>query len=545
MHIRNLLSHQESQPGIGRKQRPKPVPMKSICRFAGIAMLAFASINASAADHVWTPLSNTGAPTARQEFSTVWTGTEMIVWGGRVGLIPVNTGGRYNPTTNTWSTISTTGAPIARSHQSAVWTGQRMIVWGGANDTVQYGDGASYDPTTDTWTPLASTNAPGARGDHRAVWTGDKMIVWGGYDGGYLNSGAIYNPVNDTWSPVTLTNAPAARAGGICAVWTGTEMVVFGGGNGSIYLNTGGRYNPVTNSWAATSTTNAPQGKGIFNGAVWTGSEMIVWAGSTTGGPKVNTGSRYNPSTDIWTTMSDTNAPAARDFHAVAWTGAELIVWSGAPDNGTNYGGAPIYTGGLYNPTTDTWLATPDTNTPIARRYATAVWTGTSAIFWGGSDNSQYYGDTFSLAADGDNDGVADIYETGTGIYVSPTNTGTSPTLADTDSDGLSDGTEIYQYSSNPNLADTDSDGFADGFEVVTGFSPTLATSTPEALSTMLPAVEFRFNAANGISYRIESSTDLTIWSTIENTITGTGVPVIRFYTTDGITRRFYRARRN
>ena len=191
------------------------------------------------------------------------------------------------------------------------------------------------------------------------------------------------------------------------------------------------------------------------------------------------------------------------------------------------------------------WLSTPDANTPIARRFATAVWTGAAAIFWGGSDGSQHYGDTFSLSADGDNDGVGDIYETGTNIYVSPTNTGTSPTLADTDGDGLSDGTEIYEHGSNPNIKDTDADGFEDGFEVVTGFNPTLASSTPEALSVMLPAVEFRFNAANGISYRIESSTDLTDWSTIEPTITGAGVPVIRFYTTDGITRKFYRARRN
>lgn len=142
---------------------------------------------------------------------------------------------------------------------------------------------------------------------------------------------------------------------------------------------------------------------------------------------------------------------------------------------------------------------------------------------------------------DTDSDGLRDRFETGTGVYVSATNTGSSPTVADTDGDGLNDGSEVTQYSSNPNIKDTDSDGF----EVFTGFNPTLSTSTPEALSAMFPAVEFRFNAANGISYRIESSTDLTTWGTIENTITGAGVPVIRFYTTDGIVRRFYRARRN
>ena len=46
--------------------------------------------------------------------------------------------------------------------------------------------------------------------------------------------------------------------------------------------------------------------------AVWTGSEMIVWGGSN-GSSYFNTGGRYNPSTDSWIATSTTNAPAARD----------------------------------------------------------------------------------------------------------------------------------------------------------------------------------------------------------------------------------------
>ena len=71
-------------------------------------------------------------------------------------------------------------------------------------------------------------------------------------------------------------------------------------------------------------------------------------------------------------------------------------------------------------------------------------------------------------------------YETGTGVYVSPDDTGTSPTNGDTDGDGLSDREEVNRYHSNPNVKDTDGDGFEDGFEVTTGFDPSSATSTPE-----------------------------------------------------------------
>jgi hypothetical protein len=61
----------------------------------------------------------------------------MIVWGGRVfdgsSTHVSNTGGRYNPGTNSWTTTSTTGAPTARERHTAVWTGSQMIVWGGTD----------------------------------------------------------------------------------------------------------------------------------------------------------------------------------------------------------------------------------------------------------------------------------------------------------------------------------------------------------------------------------------------------------------------------
>ena len=48
--------------------------------------------------------------------------------------------------------------------------------------------GGRYNPSTDSWTATSTTNAPAARYDHTAVWTGSEMIVWGGYDNaiGYL-----------------------------------------------------------------------------------------------------------------------------------------------------------------------------------------------------------------------------------------------------------------------------------------------------------------------------------------------------------------------
>ncbi len=93
----------------------------------------------------WTATSTTGAPSARDVHTAVWTGSEMIVWGGySIGL--VNSGGRYNPLTNTWTATTTTGAPSGRFYYTAVWTGSQMIVWGGWDGINFFNTGSRYSP---------------------------------------------------------------------------------------------------------------------------------------------------------------------------------------------------------------------------------------------------------------------------------------------------------------------------------------------------------------------------------------------------------------
>src|SRR4029079_18734721 len=62
----------------------------------------------------WTPTNLTGAPDARVSHTAVWTGSEMIVWGGSDENLEINTGGRYNPSTDSWTATSTTNAPEPR-----------------------------------------------------------------------------------------------------------------------------------------------------------------------------------------------------------------------------------------------------------------------------------------------------------------------------------------------------------------------------------------------------------------------------------------------
>jgi hypothetical protein len=69
-----------------------------------------------------------GAPTIRFAHTAVWTGSEMIIWGGYNGSSYLNDGGGYNPVANSWASLSTVGAPAARWGHTAVWTGREMTV---------------------------------------------------------------------------------------------------------------------------------------------------------------------------------------------------------------------------------------------------------------------------------------------------------------------------------------------------------------------------------------------------------------------------------
>ena len=138
------------------------------------------------AGNSWSAVSTAAAPAARHHHTMVWTGSEMIVWGGTsdfLGRFSTNTGGRYNPAGNSWSAVSTAGAPAARQFHTAVWTGSEMIVWGGRSqrDTGgSFNDGARYNPAGNNWTAVSTIGAPTARAWHTAVWTGREMIVRGG-----------------------------------------------------------------------------------------------------------------------------------------------------------------------------------------------------------------------------------------------------------------------------------------------------------------------------------------------------------------------------
>lgn len=97
----------------------------------------------------WFSMSSDQAPSPRNGHTMVWvpdatpTGSgRLLVWGGA----ELGDGRVYDFLPDIWLNLSPAGAPSGRSGHSAVWTGTEMIVWGGYSSDGALGDGARYSP---------------------------------------------------------------------------------------------------------------------------------------------------------------------------------------------------------------------------------------------------------------------------------------------------------------------------------------------------------------------------------------------------------------
>jgi N-acetylneuraminic acid mutarotase len=290
--------------------------------------------------------------------------------GEGVGLI----GARYSPSSNVWTVLPR--APISqRANVVSLWTGYELIVWGG-NLASGAGarDGAAFDPATNQWrrvadAPIGGTNASAA------VWTGTEMIVWGaGLESDQSALGLAYNPATDNWR--RLAQAPIANRPYPSAVWTGKEMVVWGGCTPNPPSNPGpcdhysgneptdgAAYNPTTNVWRRLPVSPLPPRARPH--AVWTGTEMIIWGSDAGPAPGTKVGASYNPSTNSWRLLPSAPISPLRDF-IMLWTGEEAVVVGGQSADRLEGQRA------AYHPDTRTWSVLPA---------APFAWTG-SAFAW-------------------------------------------------------------------------------------------------------------------------------------------------------------------
>jgi Kelch motif len=288
------------------------------------------------------------------------------------------------------STVELPPGPLGpRDTPALVWSGSEMIVWGGVGATAPLEDGAAFDPTTGDWRVIAP--APiAARSLPQVAWTGSEMLVVGGFNqtSGLseepLRDGAAYDPSTDSWRQ--LPDAPIDVRSGAKAVWTGDDLIVVDPG---AVVPQAAAYSPDTNEWRRLADPPHASAQTL----VWTGEVALL----TTLGPNSPTGGlsplvRYDPSADEWQTVDDTSYAylvAVRDGDGEVRSVVALPTELGAPvtvldRTGRTTGTLP----GLPGPQ-DIYgtLILPGVGSPYADG---GMWIGDEALFWIQGQDSPY-----------------------------------------------------------------------------------------------------------------------------------------------------------
>lgn len=311
---------------------------------------------------------------ARTLGAAVWSGTEMIVWSG-VAYDPVTDswpyltdGAAFNLANGTWRVIAP-GPLSGRQHPAAVWTGTEMIVWGGfIGEDVRAYDGAAYNPTTDTWRllPEIPYNMTASINLSSMVWTGDEAVV---LDGPVASA---YDPLTNSWR--RLANPPDF---GYPAISTGdsivagfdklmrydvaadswtiangsyTELVAIPGDDGlaSAFIALPAQIGAPVQilDGALTPIGELPPFPGdpsLFGATVgasarWVGEEVIlsIWAGSFPYEPEQ--GWALNPTTQTWRQLDDALVEFMSVAEGLVVVGDVMLAWGDENGPGGEFG---------------------------------------------------------------------------------------------------------------------------------------------------------------------------------------------------------------
>jgi hypothetical protein len=335
-----------------------------------------------------TPLGCLGSFEPRASHAAVWTGDELLVFGGTNGAEgePLRTGLAYSPDTGNWRELPM--SPLAMSWWPAtrvLWTGSRVVMagsvrdedWGTDDDDWYTEHLLFHNSGMNQW---ESVSFPEERQHIGAVvWTGEEVLSVGGDQNAPDNTGWAYRPETGQWRQLPDPGIEPVEE--FRGVWTGSEALFIGGYAFQAGDSPAAAYDPKTDSWRQLAPP--PGGYLDSHELVWTGAEVIVYSGHT--GPRHNDHLLlYDPAADSWRESSSMPMLPAERL-AGAWTGDRLIIWGGYATYGEHdEDGDHVYGhGALYDPVTDAWELLPEA--PISDRCDhSGTWTGSEFIVFGG-----------------------------------------------------------------------------------------------------------------------------------------------------------------
>ncbi|MEM3493455.1 MAG: kelch repeat-containing protein [Thermoplasmata archaeon] len=271
--------------------------------------------------NTWTLQAPAAKPMARYGIELVYdsSGNTVRLFGGYTGTYNLNDFWAYSVTGVAWvervpSKRYSHGIAYAPNVNTLLLYGGYDIARGSLTDTW------TYSPPTNTWTMLETSVNPGIRRYFSPVYesTQNVILIFGGYDGSSARKDIWqFNFATGTWSQQSTTYTPDARYGHISVFdTTRTRVWVFGGYTGSSYLSDTWYKDSIASLWLPLY----PQPR-YGHGIVYHAAKdlFVLFGGYLQTGVRSSETWIYNHSSNRWTLMFPSTAPAARTYMGLVY----------------------------------------------------------------------------------------------------------------------------------------------------------------------------------------------------------------------------------
>ena len=327
----------------------------------------------------------TGAmTTARMRYTaTLLLDGKVLVAGGVTGQNgdrSTNSAELYDPGSGTWS--ATGSMHDGRdSHTATLLQNGTVLVAGGMES--QLATAELYDPSSGTWTATAGSQLAAGEGHTATLLPNGKVLVVGG--NGNPRIAELYDPASGTW---TATGRPMIRdhVEHTATLLPDGRVLVAGGppngrDNGS---PTAELYDPSTGSWTVTGNMVRVR---LGHTATLLPDGRVLVAGGTSEGNSKSTASAevYDPGSGSWTATGDMVALRIGGWTATPLTDGMVLVVGGFRSGGDGM----LASAELFDPSTGTWTAAPNMDTPLANQTATLLPDGRVLVAGGASSDGK------------------------------------------------------------------------------------------------------------------------------------------------------------
>jgi Galactose oxidase, central domain/Kelch motif len=264
-----------------------------------------------------------------------------------------------------------------RRHTATLLPDGNVLVAGGTKGLSNLSNGSDtaeiYQPVTATW--RFTSNLRSGRVSHTATLLGNgKVLVAGGVNesGTVTNTAELYDPVTQTWSNTGGLHWP--RASHTATLLPNGKVLLTGGiDSPSDVLQTAEVYDPETGAWTATGEMHTP--RWLHTATLLPTGEVLVAGGVKSGVPPASflyTAELYDPVTQTWRTTSDTNSSFV-SASALLLPNGKVLVSQGEKLQSE-----------LYDPPRRTWTPTGKVLADRVEGYTTTLLSNGKALLAGG-----------------------------------------------------------------------------------------------------------------------------------------------------------------